>query len=95
MGERAERERTCIQPEFRCAGWVDARGLPHAFRWGVDKGQPKVSGSQPWASHAGYYRRVENKAPGLKGGEGRGRGHLMVPIQARVLGPVHGCSAGG
>ena len=52
----------------------------------------------------GHSRRAENKmgtlgeawpALGLKGGEGKGRECLMVPTWARVLGPVHGCSAGG
>ena len=64
----------------------------------MDKGQPKVPGSQPWAYHAGYCRRAENKMgvpgagqldPGLKGGEDRGRESLMVPTWARVLGPAH------
>jgi hypothetical protein len=33
-------------------------------------------------------------APGQKGGEGRGRGHWVVPMRARVLGPVCGWTAG-
>jgi hypothetical protein len=44
----------------------------------------------------GHHRRAENRmralgggssAPGPKGGEGRGRGRLMVLTQAKVLGP--------
>jgi hypothetical protein len=37
---------------------------------------------------------VGSSAPGPKGGEGKGRGHLMVLILVRMLGPVHGWSAG-
>jgi hypothetical protein len=42
----------------------------------VNKGQPQVPGSQPLASHAGYGGGAENRigAPGVKGGEGSGRG---------------------
>ena len=44
----------------------------------------------------GHLGKAENRigALGLKGGEGRERGRLMVPTQARVLCPVRGWSLG-
>ena len=51
---------------------------------GWTRGGPKVPGSQPWASHAGYCRRAENKwgAPGglvsFKVEGRRGQGERML-----------------
>ena len=39
------------------------------IQWGVDKGQPLVTGSQSLASHAGYSRGAENRMGAGGGGE--------------------------
>ena len=71
-------------------------------------GQGEVLGTRFSASGipdtTGHHRRAENKMgaprsglvnPGDEGRRGQGkRGHWVVPTQARVLGLVHGWSAG-
>jgi hypothetical protein len=59
-------------------------------------------GSQPWTSDTPLNTAEDNKwwpqglliSTGEKGGDGRGRGYLMVPTRARFFGLVHGWSAG-
>jgi hypothetical protein len=55
-------------------------------RWGVDKGQPPIPGSQSLASHTGYGRGAENRI-GVLGIREEGRGR-EVPMKARVFSSV-------